>query len=67
MEWSIVGLNVLYAAVGLVMMYLAFRIAGSGLVAGPLAEELKKGNMAIAIVVGSLFVAIAMIIAGALS
>lgn len=67
MEWSIVGLNVLYAAVGLVMMYVAFRIAGSSAVAGPLAEELKKGNIAVAIVIGALFLAIAMIIAGALS
>ena len=45
----------------------AFRIAGSSLVGGPLAEELKKGNIAIAIVLGALFLAIAMIIAGALS
>ena len=67
MEWSIVGLNVLYAVIGVAMMYAAFRFAGSTAVAGPLAEELKKGNIAVAIVIGALFLAIAIIIAGTLN
>ncbi|HEY7685755.1 MAG TPA: DUF350 domain-containing protein [Gemmatimonadales bacterium] len=67
MEWNIVGLNFLYAALGVTLMYLAYRLFDLLTPAVNFAVELKKGNTAVAIFIGALFVSIAIIIAGALN
>ena len=67
MEWHVVGLNFLYAALGVVLMYLAYRTFDRLTPAVDFAAELKRGNVAVAIFIGALFVAIAIIIGGALS
>ena len=67
MEWNIVGLNVLYAALGVVLMYLAYRLFDLLTPAVDFPAELKRGNVAVAIFIGALFVSIAIIIAGALN
>ena len=67
MEWSIVGLNFLYAALGVVLMYLAYRLFDLLTPAVDFAAELKRGNVAVAIFIGALFIAIAIIIGGALN
>ena len=67
MEWGIVGLNFLYAALGVVLMYAAYRIFDHLTPAVDFAAELKRGNIAVAIFIGALFLAIAIIIAGALN
>ena len=67
MEWSVVGLNFLYAALGVVLMYVAYRLFDLLTPKVDFAAELKKGNVAVAIFIGALFVAIAIIIGGALN
>ncbi len=67
MEWSIIGLNFLYAALGVVLMYLAYRIIDKLTPEVNFAEELRKGNVAVAIFIAAIFVSIALIIGGALN
>jgi uncharacterized membrane protein YjfL (UPF0719 family) len=67
MQWQIVGLNILYAVAGVVLMYLAYRVFDLLTPQLNYAEELKKGNIAVAIFIAALFVSIALIIAGALN
>ena len=67
MEWSIIGLNFLYAVLGVVLMYAAFRLIDKLTPEVSFTDELRKGNVAVAVFVGSLFLAIAIIIGGALN
>ncbi len=67
MEWSIVGLNFLYATLGVVLMYLSYRAIDRLTPQVSFPEELKRGNVAVAIFIASIFIAIAMIIGGALN
>ncbi len=67
MDWKIVGLNFLYAVLGVVLMYLSYRLFDLLTPRVDFAAELKKGNVAVAIFIGALFVAIAIIIGGALN
>jgi len=67
MEWNIIGLNFLYAGLGVVLMYLAYRVFDLLTPAVDFAADLKRGNIAVAIFIGALFVAIAIIIGGALN
>ena len=67
MEWHIVALNFLYATLGVALMYLAYRVFDVLTPRVDFPAELKKGNVAVAIFIGSLFVAIAIIIGGALN
>ena len=66
MELAIVALNLVYAALGVVLMYLSYRAIDHLIPEVHFSEELKKGNIAVGIVVAALFVAIAVIIGGAL-
>ncbi|MBP1648939.1 MAG: hypothetical protein H6Q30_2384 [Bacteroidetes bacterium] len=67
MEWTIVGLNFLYAIGGLVLMYIAYKLFDLLTPAVPFDEELRKGNIAVAIFISSIFISIAIIIGGSLS
>lgn len=67
MDWNVVGLNVLYAVIGVALMYLAYRLFDLLTPAVDFPAELRKGNVAVAIFIGALFVAIAIIIGGALN
>jgi uncharacterized membrane protein YjfL (UPF0719 family) len=67
MEWSIVLLNVAYAVIGVLLMYVAFRVIDALIVRVDFEAELRKGNIAVAIVVAALFLAIAVIIGSALN
>ena len=67
MEWKIVAINFLYAALGVVLMYLSYRVIDMLTPQVDFPEELKKGNLAVAVFIGTLFIAIALIIGGALS
>ena len=66
MEWTIVGMNILYAVAGVVLMYLAYRAIDKLTPEVNFAAELQKGNVAVAIFIAALFLAIAIIIGGAL-
>jgi uncharacterized membrane protein YjfL (UPF0719 family) len=67
MEWTIVLLNLLYAVMGVVLMFASYRAIDALSPRVNFEEELRKGNVAVAIVVGATFIAIALIIAGALN
>ena len=66
MQFSIVALNIVYAIVGVALMYGSYRMFDHLSTRIDFQEELQKGNIAVAIVIGSIFIAIAMIISGAL-
>lgn len=67
MEWTIVGTNVLYAVVGVVLMWIAYRVIDRLTPEVNFGEELRKGNIAVSIFIAALFLSIAMIVAGALN
>lgn len=66
MQWAIVLMNMLYAAIGVVLMFVSIRVFDR-LTKIELEEELQRGNVAVGIMVGALFLSIAMIIGRALS
>ena len=66
MQLLVVGLNILYAALGVVLMFVSIRVFDH-LTKLDLEEELKKGNIAVGIFVAALFLSIALIIGRALS
>jgi uncharacterized membrane protein YjfL (UPF0719 family) len=67
MEWSIIGLNFLYAVLGVVLMYVSYRAIDRLTPQVSFPDELKRGNVAVAIFIASIFIAIAIIIGGALN
>ena len=67
MDLQIIGLNFLYAIFGVVLMYLSYRVMDKLTPEVDFPSELKKGNIAVAIFIASLFIAIAMIIGRALN
>ena len=67
MEWTIILLNILYAVIGVVLMFAAYKIFDLLSPKINFEEELKKGNIAVAIFIAALFIAIALIIGGSLN
>ena len=67
MEWTIVGLNFLYAALGVVLMFVSYRAIDKLTPEVSFPEELRRGNLAVGIFLASIFIAIAIIIGGALN
>jgi len=67
MEWTIVGTNVMYAVLGVVLMWIAYRVIDRLTPEVNFAEELRKGNVAAAIFIAAIFLSMALIIAGALN
>ena len=67
MEWTIIAVNFLYAALGVLLMYVSYRVIDVVTPQVDFAAELKRGNIAVAIFIGALFVSIALIIGGALN
>lgn len=67
MDYEIVALNLGYAIAGIVLMWLTYRAFDHLTPQVNFPEELKKGNVAVAIFIGSLFVAIAIVVGHALN
>lgn len=67
MEWTIVGINFLYAGLGVLLMYVSYRVIDLLTPQVDFPEELKRGNIAVAIFIAALFLAIAIIVGGALN
>ena len=67
MEWTIILLNVMYAVIGVVLMFAAYKVFDLLSPKINFEEELKKGNIAVAIFIAALFIAIALIIGGSLN
>lgn len=67
MEWTIIGINFLYAVLGVFLMFVSYKIFDKLSPKIDFEEELKKGNVAVSIFIAALFISIALIIAGALN
>ncbi len=67
MEWTIIGINILYAIIGVVLMFVSYKVFDKLSPKIDFEEELKKGNVAVSIFIAAIFIAIALIIAGALN
>ena len=66
MEFSVIALNVLYAVIGVVIMFVSYRIIDRLTPEVDFPAELQKGNVAVAIFIAAIFLSIAMIIGKAL-
>jgi putative membrane protein len=66
-DWRIVAVNFLYAALGVLLMWVSYKVIDHLMPQVDFAEELKRGNIAMAIFIAAMFLSIAMIIAGALN
>ena len=60
------ALNVIYAVIGVVLMYLSYRVIDLLTPEVDFRAELQKGNIAVAIFMASIFISIALIIGQAL-
>lgn len=67
MQLSIVALNFVYAALGVVLMYLSYRVIDWLTPDVDFRAELKRGNIAVAIFMAAIFISIALIIGRALN
>ena len=67
MENRVIALNFLYAGLGVVLMYVAYRLIDIFTPSVDFQAELKNGNVAVAIFIAALFLSIAIIIGGALN
>lgn len=67
MEWQIIALNFVYAVLGVALMFGSYRVIDRLTPEVNFPEELRKGNVAVAIVIAAIFLAIAIIVAGALN
>src|SRR3982750_2165470 len=65
-QLSVIALNVLYAVIGVVLMYLSYRVIDLLTPEVDFRAELQKGNVAVAIFMAAIFVSIALIIGKAL-
>ena len=66
MQLSILALNLGYAALGVVLMYVSYRLIDWLTPQVDFPEELKRGNVAVAIFIAALFLSIALIVGRAL-
>ena len=67
MQLPIIALNFAYAILGVVLMYVTYRAIDVLTPQVDFHEELKKGNIAVSIFLGSIFIAIGMIVGRALN
>jgi uncharacterized membrane protein YjfL (UPF0719 family) len=67
MGYEILALNLFYAVFGVVLMWLSFRVFDQLTPKMNFPEESKRGNIAGAIFIGSLFVSIALVVGSALN
>ena len=67
MQFQIIGLNFIYAALGVVLMYVSYRLIDRLTPEVDFPAELKNGNVAVAIFIAALFISIALIIGRALN
>ncbi|CAG1769468.1 hypothetical protein BAC2_00342 [uncultured bacterium] len=67
MQLSIIALNFAYAILGVTLMFIAYRVIDKLTPEVNFPEELRKGNIAVAIFVAAIFLSVAMVVAGALN
>lgn len=66
MQLSVIALNVLYAVIGVILMFVSYRLIDRLTPEVDFPTELQKGNVAVAIFIAAIFISIAMIIGKAL-
>jgi len=66
-DLSILALNFAYAVLGVVLMWVSYRVIDKLTPEVDFPGELRKGNVAVAIFVAALFLSIAIIVGGALN
>jgi len=66
LQVSILVLNLVYAALGVVLMYVSYRLIDKLTPEVDFPAELKRGNIAVAIFIGALFLSIALIVGRAI-
>lgn len=66
MQYSVILLNIIYAIIGVALMFGAYRVIDRLTPEVDFPAELKNGNVAVGIVVASIFLSIALIIGKAL-
>lgn len=66
MQLSILALNLIYAALGVVLMFVSYRIIDRLTPDVDFPAELKKGNLAVAIFIAALWISIALIVGRAI-
>lgn len=67
MELSIIALNFVYAILGVVLMFVAYRVIDKLTPEVDFPTELRKGNVAVAIFIAAIFISIALIVGSALN
>lgn len=67
MDLTIIALNFIYAILGVVLMFIAYRLIDKMTPEVNFPEELKKGNLAVGIFVAAIFLSVAIVVAGALN
>ena len=65
-QFSVIALNVLYAVIGVVLMFVSYRMIDRLTPEVDFPAELQKGNVAVAIFIAAIFLSIALIIGKAL-
>jgi putative membrane protein len=66
LQLSILALNLIYAALGVVPMFISYRIIDRLTPDVDFPAELKKGNVAVAIFIAALWISIALIVGRAI-
>jgi len=67
MEWKIISINFFYALLGVLLMFISYKVFDWLTPQLNFPEELKKNNTAVAIFIAALFISIGIIIGGALN
>lgn len=67
MDFKVVGLNFVYAVLGVVLMFVAYRVIDLLTPEVDFPAELRKGNVAVAIFIAAIFLSVAMVVAQALN
>jgi uncharacterized membrane protein YjfL (UPF0719 family) len=67
MDFTVVGLNFLYAILGVVLMFVAYRVIDLLTPEVDFPAELRKGNIAVAIFIAAIFISVAMVVAQSLN
>jgi uncharacterized membrane protein YjfL (UPF0719 family) len=65
-QLSVISLNVLYAVIGVILMFASYRAIDRLTPEVDFPAELQKGNVAVAIFIAAIFLSIALIIGKAL-
>lgn len=66
MQLAILALNLVYAALGVVLMYVSYRVIDWLTPDVDFPQELKRGNIAAAIFIAALWISIALIVGRAI-